>query len=239
MLLRDYANHPGHRPTGRRTRCASNRGTSTGSSFANPSKSSWRASSPPIRHSSTSWISKALATAPCAPTSFDAASTLAGAIPLQVSGGIRSSRAPDAALDAGRIARHRGNRGVVHARSALEEFVAVPRGETGRRLRCSTTVELSIRGWQSSTGLTIDNALARLRARRRRSSSRHRHRTRRHDAGSGPRSLSTSVREWTRRSSRRAAYATTTTCARSKTIGCEAAVMGVGYLAKTGSDFRP
>ncbi|MBW4077183.1 MAG: 1-(5-phosphoribosyl)-5-[(5-phosphoribosylamino)methylideneamino] imidazole-4-carboxamide isomerase [Acidobacteria bacterium] len=160
--------------------------------------------------------------------------SLAGAIPLQVSGGIRSIPAAREALDAG-AARVIVGTAVWSTPAALEDFVAA----LGERLVVAFDVrngEISIRGWQSSTGLSIDNALARCVR-----------------AGVTRLHVTAIERDGTMQGPDLALYREV--CASGlnvvaaggvrddddvrelERIGCEAAVMGVGYLAKMGLKF--
>ncbi|MHB1089303.1 MAG: 1-(5-phosphoribosyl)-5-[(5-phosphoribosylamino)methylideneamino]imidazole-4-carboxamide isomerase [Acidimicrobiales bacterium] len=159
---------------------------------------------------------------------------LAGSIPLQVSGGIRSIPAALEALESG-AARVIVGTAVWSKPTALEEFVTA----LAQRLVVAFDVrggELAIRGWQSSTGLTIDNALA-------------------HCVRAGVTRLHVTAieRDGTMQGPDLALYEQV--CASGlhvvaaggvrddedvlalEAIGCEAAVMGVGYLAKMGLSF--
>ncbi len=156
---------------------------------------------------------------------------LANNIPLQVSGGIRSIPAAREALDAG-ASRVIVGTAVWSTPSALEEFVA----SLEERLVVALDVrhgEISIRGWQSSTGLSVENALARCVR-----------------AGVNRLHVTAIERDGTMQGPDLALYREV--CASGlnvvaaggvrddddvnalEEIGCEAAIMGVGYLARMG-----
>ena len=160
---------------------------------------------------------------------------LAGAIPLQVSGGIRSIHSAAAALEAG-ASRVIVGTAVWSESSALDEYVAA----LGPRLVVAIDVrngELSIRGWRSSTGLSIDEALERCVR-----------------AGVTRLHVTAIERDGTMQGPDLALYERA--CASElkvvaaggvrdehdvlalEELGCEAAVMGVGYLAKLGLSFE-
>lgn len=160
--------------------------------------------------------------------------TLAGAIPVQVSGGIRSLESAHAALDAGAMRVIVGT-AVWSTPTGLEEFVA----SLGARLVVAFDVrdgQLSIRGWRSSTSITIDEALA-------------------HCVSAGVERLHVTAieRDGTMQGPdldlyRRVCESGIAVVAAGgvrndddvaalEDVGCEAAVMGVGYLAKLGLTF--
>ncbi len=159
---------------------------------------------------------------------------LAGDIPLQVSGGIRSIPAALDALEAG-ASRVIVGTAVWSKPTALEDFVAA----LEQRLVVAFDVrqgEISIRGWQSSTGLAVEDALA-------------------HCVRAGVTRLHVTAieRDGTMQGPDLALYEQV--CASGlrvvaaggvrddddvlalEAIGCEAAVMGVGYLARMGLSF--
>lgn len=159
---------------------------------------------------------------------------LTGNIPLQVSGGIRSIQSATAALDAG-ASRVIVGTAVWSDPSALDDYVK----SLGAKLVVAFDVrngQLSIRGWRSSTGLGVENALARCVR-----------------AGVTRLHVTAIERDGTMRGPDLALYEQV--CASGlkvvaaggvrddrdvlalEKIGCEAAVMGVGYLARLGLNF--
>jgi phosphoribosylformimino-5-aminoimidazole carboxamide ribotide isomerase len=159
---------------------------------------------------------------------------LAGATPLQVSGGIRSIPSAQRALDAG-AARVIVGTAVWASDDALDEFVAA----LGERLVVAIDVRdgaLSVRGWKSSAGVSVDEALSRCA-----------------DAAVTRVHVTAIERDGTMRGPDLALYEKA--CASGvavvaaggvrddadvaalAAVGCEAAVMGVGYLARLGLSF--
>jgi phosphoribosylformimino-5-aminoimidazole carboxamide ribotide isomerase len=158
---------------------------------------------------------------------------LAGSIPLQVSGGIRSLESAVRALNAG-AARVIVGTAAWASTDALERFVDA----LGARLVIAIDVrggELSVRGWQSSTGVSVGDALARC-----------------VEAGVTRLHVTAIERDGTMRGPDLALYEQV--CASGiavvaaggvrdeadvqalASVGCEAAVMGVGYLKRLGLD---
>ena len=158
---------------------------------------------------------------------------LAGAIPLQVSGGIRSIASAERALDAGATRVIVGTAAWATT-DALEEFVEALEG----RLVVAIDVrdgELSVRGWKSSTGISVREALARC-----------------VEVGVTRLHVTAIDRDGTMRGPDLALYERA--CASGLAVvaaggvrddadlaslakvGCEAAVMGVGYLSRLGLD---
>jgi phosphoribosylformimino-5-aminoimidazole carboxamide ribotide isomerase len=158
---------------------------------------------------------------------------LAHGVPLQVSGGIRSLDAVRAALDAG-ASRVIVGTAVWAEDDALELFVRT----FGAQLLVALDVRdgrLAVRGWTESTGLDFDDALTRCR-----------------DVGVARLHVTAIERDGTLRGPDLALYRTA--CASGipvvaaggirddrdvedlDAIGCEAAVMGLGYLARLGVD---
>lgn len=159
---------------------------------------------------------------------------LANAIPLQVSGGIRSIQSATAALEAG-ASRVIVGTAVWSDPAALDEYVDA----LGSELVVAFDVrddELSIRGWRSSTGLGVESALARCVR-----------------AGVTRLHVTAIERDGTMQGPDLALYERV--CASGlkvvaaggvrddrdvaalEEVGCEAAVMGVGYLVKLGLTF--
>jgi len=159
---------------------------------------------------------------------------LAGATSLQVSGGIRSIPSAQRALDAG-AARVIVGTAVWASDDALDEFVAA----LGERLVVAIDVRdgaLSVRGWKSSAGVSVDEALSRCA-----------------DAAVTRVHVTAIERDGTMRGPDLALYEKA--CASGvavvaaggvrddadvaalAAVGCEAAVMGVGYLARLGLSF--
>jgi phosphoribosylformimino-5-aminoimidazole carboxamide ribotide isomerase len=156
---------------------------------------------------------------------------VAGDIPLQVSGGIRSIDAARAALDAG-AARVIVGTAAWASDDALEGFARA----FGERLLVALDVadgRIAVRGWTASSGLDVDDALARC-----------------VDAGVARLHVTAIERDGTMRGPDLALYQKA--CASGiavvaaggirddddvdalATIGCEAAVMGLGYLPRLG-----
>jgi len=156
---------------------------------------------------------------------------LAGAIPLQVSGGIRSIASAERALGAGATRVIVGT-AVWTSREALGEFVDA----LGVRLVVAIDVrdgELSVRGWKSSAGISVEDALERCLL-----------------AGVARLHVTAIDRDGTMRGPDLALYEKV--CASGiavvaaggvrndddvaslAAVGCEAAVMGVGYLKRLG-----
>jgi phosphoribosylformimino-5-aminoimidazole carboxamide ribotide isomerase len=155
-------------------------------------------------------------------------------VPLQVSGGIRSIGAARAALEAG-AARVIVGTAVWADDDALELFVQ----DLGEHLLVALDVKdgrIAVRGWTESSGLGFDDALARCR-----------------DAGVVRLHVTAIDRDGTMRGPDlelyRAACASGITVVAAggirddrdvealDTIGCEAAVMGLGYLTRIGLNF--
>ena len=155
----------------------------------------------------------------------------AGGIDLQVSGGIRSIEAAQRAIAAG-AARVIIGTAVWESGDALAHFVAA----LGHRLVVAVDVkngEVAVRGWQSSTGLGVDEALERCRA-----------------AGVTRLHVTAVDRDGTMQGPDLALYERA--CASGLAVvaaggvrdnhdvaaldalGCEAAVMGLGYLTRLG-----
>ena len=155
---------------------------------------------------------------------------VAGDIPLQVSGGIRSTDAAQAALDAG------ASRIIVGTAAwegdALELFAQ----RFGDQLLVALDVRdgrIAIRGWTESSGVDVDEALARCR-----------------DAGVVRLHVTAIDRDGTMRGPDLDLYRRVcasglavvaaggvrddSDVAALATVGCEAAVMGVGYLTRLG-----
>jgi phosphoribosylformimino-5-aminoimidazole carboxamide ribotide isomerase len=158
---------------------------------------------------------------------------LAGSIPLQVSGGIRTIASAERALDAGATRVIVGT-AVWAKREALAAFVAA----LGDRLAVALDVRdgaLSVRGWKSSTDIKVDDALERCRA-----------------AGVARLHVTAIERDGTMRGPDLGLYEQV--CASGIAVvaaggvrddadlvalagvGCEAAVMGVGYLKRLGPE---
>lgn len=156
---------------------------------------------------------------------------LAGAIPLQVSGGIRSVASAHQALAAG-ASRVIVGTAVWSEPDALARYVV----ELGERLVVAFDVregQLSVRGWLSSTGLSVPEALGRCL-----------------DAGVVRLHVTAIERDGTMRGPDLALYEQV--CASGLAVvaaggvrddadvlaleeaGCEAAVMGLGYLTRLG-----
>ncbi len=155
----------------------------------------------------------------------------ANGIPLQVSGGIRSLATARAALDAG-AARVIVGTALWESETALETYV----GALGHQLVAGLDVKdgrVAVRGWRDYAQLGVDEALARCR-----------------DAGVTRLHVTAVERDGTLRGPDLALYERV--CASGLAvvaaggvrdeddiaalaeIGCEAAVMGVGYLARLG-----
>jgi phosphoribosylformimino-5-aminoimidazole carboxamide ribotide isomerase len=155
----------------------------------------------------------------------------AGSIPLQVSGGIRSIDAAERALDAG-AARVIVGTSLWEREEALEEFAEA----LGDRLLAALDVRdgrLAVRGWRESSPLTFTDALARCQA-----------------AGVARLHVTAIDRDGTLRGPDLTLYREA--CASGlrvvaaggvrddadvgalELVGCEAAVMGLGYLARLG-----
>jgi phosphoribosylformimino-5-aminoimidazole carboxamide ribotide isomerase len=161
--------------------------------------------------------------------------SVAGGIPLQVSGGIRSVAAGRAALAAG-ASRIIVGTAVWESEGALATFVQT----FGDRLLVALDVRngrIAVRGWTESSGLDFDEALQRCR-----------------DAGVIRVHVTAIDRDGTMSGPDLALYRMA--CASEMAvvaaggirddadvetltdIGCEAAVMGLGYLARLGLDFE-
>jgi phosphoribosylformimino-5-aminoimidazole carboxamide ribotide isomerase len=161
---------------------------------------------------------------------------LANGVPLQVSGGIRSLDAARAALDAGATRVIVGT-AVWDDGSALELFVRT----LGAQLLVALDVRdgrLAVRGWTESIGLDLDDALERCRG-----------------AGVARLHVTAIERDGTLRGPDLALYRTA--CASEipvvaaggirdnrdvdalDAIGCEAAIMGLGYLTRLGLNLDP
>jgi phosphoribosylformimino-5-aminoimidazole carboxamide ribotide isomerase len=155
---------------------------------------------------------------------------LAGGIPLQVSGGIRSLEVARAILDTGATRVIVGT--AVWESDALEHFVRT----FGAQLLVALDVRdgrIAVRGWTESSGLKVEDALARCR-----------------DYGVARLHVTAIDRDGTLRGPDLALYRTV--CASGipvvaaggvrderdvealETLGCEAAVMGLGYLTRLG-----
>ena len=158
---------------------------------------------------------------------------LAGNIPLQVSGGIRSLDAAHSVLAAGAARVILGT--ALWEEGALERYVDA----LGERLVAALDVrdgQLAVRGWLSGTGLDVDQALARCRA-----------------AGVTRLHVTAIARDGTMNGPDLDLYEKV--CASGlkvvaaggvrgdadlavlEALGCEAAVMGVGFLARLGISF--
>ncbi len=156
---------------------------------------------------------------------------LAGSIPLQVSGGIRTIESARLALGAG-ASRVIVGTAVWAEPSALANYVEA----LDEQLVVAFDVrdgQLSVRGWLSSTGLGVDEALARC-----------------VDAGVTRLHVTAIERDGTMKGPDLALYERVCSSglaivaaggvrddrdvAALEEVGCEAAVMGVGYLAKLG-----
>ena len=157
--------------------------------------------------------------------------SLAGGIPLQVSGGIRSLEAARAVLDAGAQRVILGT-ALWSNEDALATYVAA----LGDQLVAALDVRdgvLAVRGWLASTGLGVDDAVRRC-----------------HDAGvtrlhvtaiardgtmSGPDlELYSQVCEGGLKVVAAGGVRNDDDLLALEAIGCEAAVMGVGFLARLG-----
>jgi phosphoribosylformimino-5-aminoimidazole carboxamide ribotide isomerase len=155
---------------------------------------------------------------------------VAGDIPLQVSGGIRSTDAAQAALDAG------ASRIIVGTAAWEGDALEVFAQRFGGQLLVALDVRdgrIAIRGWTKSSGLDVDEALARCR-----------------DAGVVRLHVTAIDRDGTMRGPDLDLYRQV--CASGLAVvaaggvrddndvaalagvGCEAAVMGLGYLARLG-----
>ncbi len=161
--------------------------------------------------------------------------SVASGIPLQVSGGIRSLDAAHAALDAGATRVIVGT-ALWEDDGALERFSRA----LGERLLAALDVRdgrIAVRGWTASSGLEVEDALARCR-----------------DAGVARLHVTAIDRDGTMRGPDVALYERA--CASGiavvaaggirdeadvaalAAIGCEAAVMGLGYLTRLGLSFE-
>jgi phosphoribosylformimino-5-aminoimidazole carboxamide ribotide isomerase len=155
---------------------------------------------------------------------------VAGDIPLQVSGGIRSTDAAQAAIDAG------ASRIIVGTAAWEGDALEVFAQRFGEKLLVALDVRdgrIAIRGWTESSGLVVDEALARCR-----------------DAGVVRLHVTAIDRDGTMRGPDLDLYRQV--CASGLAVvaaggvrddndvaaladvGCEAAVMGLGYLARLG-----
>jgi phosphoribosylformimino-5-aminoimidazole carboxamide ribotide isomerase len=160
--------------------------------------------------------------------------SVAHGIPLQVSGGIRSLDAAQAALDAGATRVIVGT--ALWQDDALERFSRV----LGEQLVAALDVRdgrIAVRGWTASSGLEVEDALARCL-----------------DAGIARLHVTAIERDGTMRGPDLALYERA--CASGiavvaaggirdeadvaalAAIGCEAAVMGLGYLTRLGLNFE-
>jgi phosphoribosylformimino-5-aminoimidazole carboxamide ribotide isomerase len=161
--------------------------------------------------------------------------SVASGIPLQVSGGIRSLDAARAALDAGATRVIVGT-ALWEDDGALERFSRA----LGGRLLAALDVRdgrIAVRGWTASSGLEVGDALARCR-----------------DAGVARLHVTAIDRDGTMRGPDVALYERA--CASGiavvaaggirdeadvaalAAVGCEAAVMGLGYLTRLGLNFE-
>ena len=161
--------------------------------------------------------------------------SVASGIPLQVSGGIRSLDAARAALDAGATRVIVGT-ALWEDDGALERFSRA----FGEQLLAALDVRdgrIAVRGWTASSGLEVEDALARCR-----------------DAGVARLHVTAIDRDGTMRGPDVALYERA--CASGiavvaaggirdeadvaalAAIGCEAAVMGLGYLTRLGLNFE-
>ena len=155
---------------------------------------------------------------------------VAGDIPLQVSGGIRSTDAAQAALDAG------ASRIIVGTAAWEGDALEVFAQRFGDQLLVALDVRdgrIAIRGWTESSGVDVDEALARCR-----------------DAGVIRLHVTAIDRDGTMRGPDLDLYRRVcasglavvaaggvrddSDVAALATVGCEAAVMGVGYLTRLG-----
>ena len=155
---------------------------------------------------------------------------VAGDIPLQVSGGIRSTDAAQAALDAG------ASRIIVGTAAWEGDALEVFAQRFGDQLLVALDVRdgrIAIRGWTESSGVDVDEALARCR-----------------DAGVVRLHVTAIDRDGTMRGPDLDLYRRVcasglavvaaggvrddSDVAALATVGCEAAVMGVGYLTRLG-----
>jgi phosphoribosylformimino-5-aminoimidazole carboxamide ribotide isomerase len=155
---------------------------------------------------------------------------VAGDIPLQVSGGIRSTAAAQAAIDAG------ASRIIVGTAAWEGDALEVFARRFGEKLLVALDVRdgrIAIRGWTESSGLVVDEALARCR-----------------DASVVRLHVTAIDRDGTMRGPDLDLYGQV--CASGiavvaaggvrddndvaalADVGCEAAVMGLGYLARLG-----
>ena len=155
---------------------------------------------------------------------------VAGDVPLQVSGGIRSASAAQAAIDAG------ASRIIVGTAAWEGDALEVFAQRFGGQLLVALDVRdgrIAIRGWTKSSGLDVDEALARCR-----------------DAGVVRLHVTAIDRDGTMRGPDLDLYRQV--CASGLAVvaaggvrddndvaalagvGCEAAVMGLGYLARLG-----
>ena len=156
-------------------------------------------------------------------------------VPLQVSGGIRSIDAVRAALDAG-ASRVIVGTAAWESDEALELFART----FGQQLLVALDVahgRIAVRGWTASSGLAVDDALSRCR-----------------NAGVARLHVTAIERDGTMRGPDLALYEKA--CASGlaivaaggirddrdvdalAAIGCEAAVMGLGFLTRLGLDFN-
>jgi phosphoribosylformimino-5-aminoimidazole carboxamide ribotide isomerase len=161
---------------------------------------------------------------------------IAGGIALQVSGGIRSIDAARAALDAG-AARVIVGTAVWESHGALKDFTRA----LGQQLLVALDVadgRVAVRGWTTSSELSVDDALARC-----------------VDAGVARLHVTAIERDGTMRGPDLALYRQVCSSgiavvaaggirddddvAALAQIGCEAAVMGLGYLTRLGLSLEP
>jgi phosphoribosylformimino-5-aminoimidazole carboxamide ribotide isomerase len=161
---------------------------------------------------------------------------VADGIPLQVSGGIRSVDAVRAALDAG------AQRVIVGTAAwESEDSLALFARTFGERLLVALDVaggEIAVRGWTVSSGLSVDDALARC-----------------VEAGVARLHVTAIDRDGTMRGPDLALYRQACSSGIAvvaaggirdeddvealAAIGCEAAVMGLGYLTRLGLSLEP
>jgi phosphoribosylformimino-5-aminoimidazole carboxamide ribotide isomerase len=160
---------------------------------------------------------------------------VADGIPLQVSGGIRSVEAVRAALDA-------GARRVIVGTAVWEsdDALALFARTFGEQLLVALDVsggQIAVRGWTASSGLSVDDALARCAA-----------------AGVARLHVTAIDRDGTMRGPDLALYRQVCSSgipvvaaggirdddvAALADLGCEAAVMGLGYLTRLGLSLEP
>jgi len=156
---------------------------------------------------------------------------LAGSVPLQVSGGIRSVESARAVLDAG-AARVIVGTAAWASPAALDSFVEA----LGEQLVVAVDVrdgQLAVKGWLSSTGVSVDDAL--VACQRAGVTRLHVTAIARDGTMRGP---DLALYEQVCRSGLRVVAAGgvrhNDDLAALERVGCEAAVMGVGFLARLG-----